>query len=101
MRVYQQLLDKTSCDKNNDGIITEEEFRSVESIRLDLNDVQSLEFLKNADSLKSLYITRGNFSDFSFLKDFSRLETLQLGEMPQVTNISFINDMNVIYCCLR
>lgn len=96
--VYQQLLDKTSCDKNNDGIITEEEFRSVESIRLDLNDVKSLEFLKNADSLKALYLTGGNFSDFSFLKDFSKLETLQLGEMPQVTNISFIKDMNLIYC---
>lgn len=96
--VYQQLLDENSCDENNDGIITEAEFRSVESIRLDLNDVQSLEFLKNADSLKYLYLTGGNFSDFSFLKDFSELETLQLGEMPQVTDISFIKDMNLIYC---
>ena len=96
--VYQQLLTYNSCDTNGDGIITEEEFRTVKSIRLNLNEVQSLDFLKNADSMKDLYLKGGNFSDFSFLKDFSRLETLQLSEMPQVTDVSFIKDMDLIYC---
>ena len=94
--VYQQLVEQVNIDINEDGIITEEEYCNATSITLDLEGVDSIDFLDRLVSPRYLYLLNGNISDFSSLAKFNSLETLQLSDMPQVTDISFVKGMNLL-----
>ena len=94
--VYQQLLEDDYIDANKDGIITEEEYRSAKMLNLKLDGVESIDFLERLEDPKYLYFSGGNITDFSPLARFRNLETLQLGDMPQVTDISFAKDMDLL-----
>ena len=94
--IYQQLLKDDYIDANKDGIITEEEYRSAKLMTLDLDGVESIDFLERLEDPKYLYFSGGNISDFSLLAKFQNLETLQLSDMPQVTDISFVKDMELL-----
>ena len=94
--IYKQLLEDDYIDANNDGIITEEEYRSVQMMTLNLDGVESLDFLERLEKPKYLYFSGGSISDFSLLAKFKNLETLQLSNMPQVTDISFVKDMDLL-----
>lgn len=99
--VYEQLLTDNSFDKNGDGTITQEELLAANYLNLNLDDVTSLEFLKELPSLQMLYLRGGTFSDFSFLRECTQLRTLQLSNMPNVEDVSFIKDMNLTACYLN
>ena len=94
--IYKQLLEDDYIDANKDGIITEEEYRSVQMMTLNLDGVESLDFLERLEKPKYLYFSGGSISDFSLLAKFKNLETLQLSNMPQVTDISFVKDMDLL-----
>ena len=94
--VYQQLLDDDYIDADKDGLITEEEYRSAKLLTLNLDGIESIDFLDRLESPKYLYFSGGSISDFSPLSKFNDLETLQLSDMPQVTDISFAKDMNLL-----
>lgn len=94
--VYQQLLERCNIDSNEDGIITEEEYCNATYISLDLDGVDSIDFLKRLKQPESMYLCNGNISDFSFLAQFKTLKKLQLSDMPQVTDISFAKDMELM-----
>ncbi len=94
-KVTEQLIGK-NVDKNEDGIITEEEFCNAELIQLDLDGIDSIDFLTKLKDPKYIYLSNGNISDFSPLAKFKDLETLQLSQMPQVTDISFAKDMDLL-----
>ncbi len=98
--LYDQLMENGTYDTNEDGIISEAEFKRINYLNLDLADITSLDFLNELSGLRSLYLRNGSFSDFSFLKRFTSLSTLQLSNMPQVTDVSFIKDMNLDKCYL-
>lgn len=94
--IYKQLLEDDYIDANKDGIITEEEYRSVQMMTLNLDGVESLDFIERLEKPKYLYFSGGSISDFSLLAKFKNLETLQLSNMPQVTDISFVKDMDLL-----
>lgn len=98
--LYDQLMGNGTYDTNGDGIISETEFKQINYLNLDLADITSLDFLNELSGLKSLYLRNGSFSDFTFLKEFTSLSTLQLDNMPQVTDVSFIKDMDLDKCYL-
>ena len=94
--IYQQLLKDDYTDTNKDGIISEEEYCSAKLMTLDLDGVESIDFLERLEDPKYLYFSGGSISDFSPLAKFRNLETLQLSGMPQVTDISFVKDMELL-----
>lgn len=94
--IYQQLLEKGNTDADKDGIITEEEYCNSTYLSLDLTDVESIEFLGRLKNPRYIYLSKGKISDFSLLAKYKDLETLQLSEMPQITDISFAKDMNLL-----
>lgn len=98
--LYDQLMENGTYDTNEDGIISETEFKQINYLNLDLAGITSLDFLNELSGLRSLYLRNGSFSDFTFLKGFTSLTTLQLSNMPQVTDVSFIKDMNLDKCYL-
>lgn len=98
--LYDQLMENGTYDTNEDGIISETEFKQINYLNLDLADITSLDFLNELSGLRALYLRNGSFSDFTFLKGFTSLTTLQLSNMPQVTDVSFIKDMNLDKCYL-
>ena len=93
--VYQQLLDQAGVNTNNDDIITEDEYRNATDFSLDLDGVDSVDFLKRLVHPQCLYLSKGNISDFSFLAGFDTLEVLELSNMPQVTDISFAKEIDL------
>ncbi len=94
--IYQQLLEKCTTDANEDGVITEEEYCNSTYINLDLDSIDSVDFLKRLKQPKSMFLCNGSISDFSFLSQFRTLSKLQLSDMPNVTDISFAKDMNLM-----
>ena len=94
--VYQQLLEDDYIDVNKDGIVTEEEYSAAQMLTLKLDGVESIDFLERLEDPRYLYFSGGNISDFSLLAKFKNLETLQLGDMPNVTDISFVKDMDLL-----
>ena len=93
--IYQQLLKNDFIDANNDGIITEEEYRAAETLCLDLDGVESLDFLERLENPKYLYFSGDNISDLSPLAKLKNVKSLQLDNMSQITDISFVKDMNL------
>ena len=98
--LYDQLMQNETYDTNGDGVISEEEFLQINYLNIDLTDITSLDFLNTLPNLRFLYMRNGSFADFSFLKNFTSLSTLQLSNMPQVTDVSFIKEMNLDKCYL-
>lgn len=98
--LYDQLMQNETYDTNGDGVISEEEFLQINYLNIDLTDITSLDFLNTLPNLRFLYMRNGSFADFSFLKNSTSLSTLQLSNMPQVTDVSFIKEMNLDKCYL-
>ena len=49
--VYAQLLEnKWICDKNSDGIVTEEELKNATQLSVDLDEITDLSWVTDADS---------------------------------------------------
>lgn len=92
---YKQLLSNQRADKNNDGIITEEEFSSVSSISLDMDGIDSVEFLTRLEAPRAITLSGGSISDLSPLKKIKGLDTLALSKMKNVTDISFAKEMGL------
>ena len=93
--VYEQLQENVSIDKNKDGIISEEEYCNAGYLILNLDGLDSLDFLKRLKNPTNLTLSGGNFSDLSFLADFKELKYLYLDNMPDLTDISFAKDMEL------
>ena len=93
--VYEQLKENVSIDKNKDGIISEEEYCNAGYLILNLDGLDSLDFLKRLKNPTNLTLSGGNFSDLSFLADFKELKYLYLDNMPDLTDISFAKDMEL------
>ncbi len=54
--LYDQLMENGTYDTNEDGIISETEFRQINYLNLDLADITSLDFLNELSGLRSLYL---------------------------------------------
>lgn len=93
--VYNQLINNEIYDTNTDGMISEEEYENAEYISLDLRGVDSIDFLSRLKKPRYIYLVGGDIDDFSLLSEFKGLETLQLSDMPQLTDISFAKGMNL------
>ena len=93
--VYQQLLEQEQYDDDADGIVTEEELQQMDTLSLKMEDVTSLDFLSRMPALKALWIYDGSISDLSALKQCKGLVTLGLQKLPNVTDISFVKDLNL------
>lgn len=97
---YQQLVERSYCDTNEDGILTEEELYALTSISLDLDGVTDLSWLSGMTKLTSLSLSNGSMTDLSFLSEYSQLIILNLNNVP-VDDISFVREMNLQYCNLN
>lgn len=96
--VYAQLLkNKWSCDKNSDGIITDEELAQASQLSVNLEGIKDLSWLTKLTSCHYLTFTGGEITDFSVLKDLPALDTLHMNEVP-VTDISFIKELDLKSC---
>lgn len=80
--LYDQLMQNETYDTNGDGVNSEEEFLHTNYLNIDLTDITSLDFLNTLPNLRFLYMRNGGFADFSFLKNFTSLSTLQLIDIP-------------------
>lgn len=95
--IYQQLISSSSYDKNEDKIITDEELNDINALFLDLDGVDSLEFITRMKNIEFLKLSNGEISDFSPLKELPVLDSLILDEMNKLTDISFAKDMELGY----
>ena len=96
--VYAQLLkNKWECDKNSDGIITDEELAQSTSLSLDLTDISDLSWLTRMPDCRYLSFDNGSITDFSVLKELPALKTLHMSNVP-ITDISFMEDLDLESC---
>ena len=93
--VYQQILEDEDYYGNGDGIVSEEELQQMDLLSLKMDGVTSLDFLSRMPALKALWLTGGSIDDLSALKQCTGLVTLGLQQMPNVTDISFVKDLNL------
>ena len=93
--VYDQFMER-EMDTDKDGVLSEEEFENATYISADLTGVDSIDFLLRLKAPRYMYLYNGDIADFSALGKFRTLETLQISNMPNVTDISFAKDMGLL-----
>lgn len=93
--VYQQLVKDSSLDKNKDGVLSEEEYCNARNIFIDISDVDSIDWLSRLKQPDYISLSKGSISDLSPLKNLKTLRVLSLKDLPNVTDISFIKEMNL------
>lgn len=94
--VYQQLLEDESYRDDSDGVVTEAELQQIDTLSLDMKEVTSLDFLSRMPALKALWLSDGSIEDLFALKQCKGLVTLGLQNLPNVTDISFVKDLNLM-----
>ena len=100
--VYAQLLTSYGCDADGDGVVTEEEFRSINNIRIDPTGIEDMSWMTRMDALNSLTLEGGTLTDAAAasLAEVSQLRTLLLLGVT-LEDISFIGEMNLSTCYLQ
>ncbi len=93
--IYDQVLDFNSDDDTNgDGIISEEEFKKIDFIHINLDNVGDIEGLKKAEGLRSINLSGGSITDFSVLCGLKKLRNICIEDNP-VTDVSYFKDMDL------
>ena len=96
--VYAQLMENEwICDKNNDGIITDEELKQVTQLDIDLDGIKDLSWVSKLEKCHYITFENGEITDFSALKQMPVLSTLKLENVP-LTDISFIKELDLDEC---
>ena len=100
--VYAQLLTSYGCDADGDGVVTEEEFRSINNIRIDPTGIEDMSWMTRMDALNSLTLEGGTLTDAAAasLAEVSQLRTLLLLGVT-LEDISFIGEMNLSSCYMQ
>ena len=99
--VYKQLVKDSSLDKNKDGVLSEEEYCNARSIYIDISGVDSIDWLCRLKQPDYISLSNGSISDLSTLKNLKTLRVLSLDDLPNVTDISFIKEMDLQSLKLR
>lgn len=96
--VYAQLLEnKWICDKNSDGIVTEEELNNATQLSVDLDGITDLSWVSKLTNCHYITFKNGALTDFSALKQMPILSNLEMESVP-VTDITFIKDLHLEIC---
>lgn len=92
--VYEQLFNQYQCDVNEDGVITDEELKALQSIRLSLDGVTDISWLKDMPNLTYISLSGGEITDISVLAEVPNLKNIYLDSVP-ITDISWLKGMNL------
>lgn len=90
--VYTQILSSYGADADEDGIVTEAELASLQSLSLNLDSVTDLSWMTRLSSLTYLSLTGGTFTDLSVLKQIPKLRNLSMTSVP-LTDIAFTKEI--------
>ncbi|MBE6842497.1 MAG: hypothetical protein E7510_06655 [Ruminococcus sp.] len=94
--VYDWLVEYGSydTDKNGDGVISLEEYETMEHMYIDLNYATDLSFLEKAKSLRKVDFSNGTITDFSVLKTMKNLRIIEFVNVP-VSDISWSSELDL------
>ncbi len=100
--VYALLLDSYGCDDNEDGVVTEEEFRSVLSLRMNPCGFEDLSWMAGMESLTSLILEEGTLSDAAAqsLLQVPQIDSIQMYNVT-LSSIGFLGEMQLDYCRMQ
>ena len=97
--IYDQLADfNDGYDINGDGVISEEEFKNIDFIYINLDNVKDISSLKKAEGLRSIDLSGGSITDFSVLSGLKNLRRITINNNP-VKDVSYFKnmDLNFLY----
>lgn len=97
--VIEQLINDWH-DKDEDGIISTDEFNSIQYLTLDLTDITDLSFLFDIPHLQALHLSNGNFTNLDMLTKLPNINSLSLHNM-ELDDISFLMNMSLDHCMLE
>ena len=99
---YAALLDSYGCDADKDGVVTEEEFRSVQSLRMNPCGFEDLSWMAGMDALTSIIFEEGTLSDAAAqsLLQVPQIDTVQMYNVT-LDSIDFLRDMKLKYCRMQ
>lgn len=94
--VYDWLVEYGSydTDKNGDGVISLEEYETMDHMYIDLNYATDLSFLEKAKSLRKIDFSNGAITDFSVLKTMKNLRIIEFVNVP-VSDISWSSELDL------
>lgn len=100
--VYAILLDSYGCDDNEDGVVTEEEFRSVKSLRMNPCGFDDLSWMAGMDALTSITFEDGTLTDAAAqsLLQSPQIDTVQMYNVT-LNSIGFLGEMQLNYCRMQ
>ena len=100
--VYAILLDSYGCDDNKDGVVTEEEFRSVLSLRMNPCGFDDLSWMAGMESLTSLILEEGTLSDSAAqsLLQVPQIDSIQMYNVT-LSSIDFLREMKLNFCRMQ
>ena len=99
---YAALLDSYGSDADKDGVVTEEEFRSVQSLRMNPCGFEDLSWMAGMDALTSITFEEGTLSDAAAqsLLQVPQIDTVQMYNVT-LDSINFLRDMKLKYCRMQ
>ena len=80
--VIEQLINDWH-DKDEDGIISTDEFNSIQYLTLDLTDITDLSFLFDIPHLQALHLSNGSFTNLDMLT-----------KLPNINSLSHYNNLS-------
>lgn len=100
--IYALLLDSYGCDDNEDGVVTEEEFRSVLSLRMNPCGFDDLSWMAGMESLTSLILEEGTLTDMAAqsLLQVPQIDSIQMYNVT-LSSIAFLRDMELSFCRMQ
>lgn len=100
--VYAILLDSYGCDADKDGVVTEEEFRSVQSLRMNPCGFEDLSWMAGMDALTSITFEEGTLSDAAAqsLLQVPQIDSVQMYNVT-LDSIGFLGEMQLDYCRMQ
>lgn len=99
---YAALLASYGCDADKDGVVTEEEFRSITYLRMNPCGFEDLSWIAGMESLNSLTFEDGTLSNSAAqsLLQVPQIRTLLMYGVS-LDSISFIADMELTHCTMQ